>query len=346
MVFLLGRLGLSVKKQAVEELEAAGYSPYDYGVLTLVAEGECRRRGDRRRPRPRPRSARRAVRRPRGARPDRAQARPERPPAPLRPADSGRQTPALTAPFDRQADRGRVLRAARRRRARAAPRASCHGCALPRPALRCARRDARRHSFLRRSPAVSIHASGCSPRGFPDAGTGRRRTLGARRRARRHSTPSDRYRARRADRRCDRVDRRAERRPLRSASRPEGPDRVGLVVRRRRSRRPGGGRRGGRKRRRPRAGDVRVGGGLGSASRRRPYRSHRRLRDVGHARRLRRSADQYAARSEAALVYGRRRPWSAAHDRSARRWPPARCRRGRTSFAVSTTARSSGTSSG
>ncbi len=45
MVFLLGRLGMSVKKQAVEELEAAGYSPYDYGVLTLVAEGECRTQG-------------------------------------------------------------------------------------------------------------------------------------------------------------------------------------------------------------------------------------------------------------------------------------------------------------
>jgi len=45
MVFLLGRLGMTVKKQAVEELEAAGYSPYDYGVLTLVAEGECRTQG-------------------------------------------------------------------------------------------------------------------------------------------------------------------------------------------------------------------------------------------------------------------------------------------------------------
>ena len=45
MVFLLGRLGMTVKKQAIEELEAAGYSPYDYGVLTLVAEGECRTQG-------------------------------------------------------------------------------------------------------------------------------------------------------------------------------------------------------------------------------------------------------------------------------------------------------------
>jgi len=45
MVFLLGRLGMTVKKQAVEELEAAGYSPYDYGVLTLVAEGACRTQG-------------------------------------------------------------------------------------------------------------------------------------------------------------------------------------------------------------------------------------------------------------------------------------------------------------
>ena len=45
MVFLLGRLGLTVKKQAVEELEGAGYSAYDYGVLTLVAEGQCRTQG-------------------------------------------------------------------------------------------------------------------------------------------------------------------------------------------------------------------------------------------------------------------------------------------------------------
>jgi len=44
-VFLLGRLGITVKKQAIEELEAAGYSPYDYGVLALAAEGECRTQG-------------------------------------------------------------------------------------------------------------------------------------------------------------------------------------------------------------------------------------------------------------------------------------------------------------
>ena len=45
MVFLLGRLGMTAKKQAVEELEAAGYSAYDYGVLALVAEGVCRAQG-------------------------------------------------------------------------------------------------------------------------------------------------------------------------------------------------------------------------------------------------------------------------------------------------------------
>jgi DNA-binding MarR family transcriptional regulator len=45
MVFLLGRLGLTVKKRAMEELEAAGYSAYDYGVLALAAEGECRTQG-------------------------------------------------------------------------------------------------------------------------------------------------------------------------------------------------------------------------------------------------------------------------------------------------------------
>ena len=38
-VFLLGRLGWSVKKRAIEELEEAGFSLYDYSVLALLAEG-------------------------------------------------------------------------------------------------------------------------------------------------------------------------------------------------------------------------------------------------------------------------------------------------------------------
>jgi DNA-binding MarR family transcriptional regulator len=45
MVFLLGRLGLTVKKQAIEELESAGFSPYDYGVLALAADGACKTQG-------------------------------------------------------------------------------------------------------------------------------------------------------------------------------------------------------------------------------------------------------------------------------------------------------------
>jgi len=39
-VFLLGRLGFAIKKQAMEELEAAGFSMYDYSVLALLAENE------------------------------------------------------------------------------------------------------------------------------------------------------------------------------------------------------------------------------------------------------------------------------------------------------------------
>lgn len=39
-VFLLGRLGFALKKQAMEELEAAGFSMYDYSVLALLAENE------------------------------------------------------------------------------------------------------------------------------------------------------------------------------------------------------------------------------------------------------------------------------------------------------------------
>jgi DNA-binding MarR family transcriptional regulator len=37
-VFLLGRLGWTVKKQAMQELEEAGFSGYDYSVLALLAE--------------------------------------------------------------------------------------------------------------------------------------------------------------------------------------------------------------------------------------------------------------------------------------------------------------------
>ena len=37
-VFLLGRLGFGLKKQAAEELEAAGFSLYDYSVMALLAE--------------------------------------------------------------------------------------------------------------------------------------------------------------------------------------------------------------------------------------------------------------------------------------------------------------------
>ena len=40
-VFLLGRLGYELKRHAIEELEAAGFSFYDYSVLALVAEGAC-----------------------------------------------------------------------------------------------------------------------------------------------------------------------------------------------------------------------------------------------------------------------------------------------------------------
>ncbi|HZC30498.1 MAG TPA: MarR family winged helix-turn-helix transcriptional regulator, partial [Gaiellaceae bacterium] len=38
-VFLMGRIGITVKMEAVEEFEQAGFSPYDYGVLALLDEG-------------------------------------------------------------------------------------------------------------------------------------------------------------------------------------------------------------------------------------------------------------------------------------------------------------------
>jgi DNA-binding MarR family transcriptional regulator len=37
-VFLLGRLGWALKKQAIQELETAGFSLYDYSVLAILAE--------------------------------------------------------------------------------------------------------------------------------------------------------------------------------------------------------------------------------------------------------------------------------------------------------------------
>src|SRR6266496_279640 len=37
-VFLLGRLGWALKKQAIQELESEGFSLYDYSVLALLAE--------------------------------------------------------------------------------------------------------------------------------------------------------------------------------------------------------------------------------------------------------------------------------------------------------------------
>jgi DNA-binding MarR family transcriptional regulator len=39
--FLLGRLGTALKKQAIEEVEGAGFSLYDYSVMALLAEAPC-----------------------------------------------------------------------------------------------------------------------------------------------------------------------------------------------------------------------------------------------------------------------------------------------------------------
>jgi len=40
-VFLLGRLGYELKRRAADDLEAAGFSVYDYSVLALLSEGTC-----------------------------------------------------------------------------------------------------------------------------------------------------------------------------------------------------------------------------------------------------------------------------------------------------------------
>jgi DNA-binding MarR family transcriptional regulator len=39
VVFLLGRLGVTVKMEAIEEFERAGFSPWHYGVLAVLEEG-------------------------------------------------------------------------------------------------------------------------------------------------------------------------------------------------------------------------------------------------------------------------------------------------------------------
>jgi MarR family transcriptional regulator, lower aerobic nicotinate degradation pathway regulator len=40
-VFLLGRLGYGLKRHATEQVEAAGFSLYDYSVMALLADGKC-----------------------------------------------------------------------------------------------------------------------------------------------------------------------------------------------------------------------------------------------------------------------------------------------------------------
>jgi MarR family transcriptional regulator, lower aerobic nicotinate degradation pathway regulator len=40
-VFLLGRLGYGLKRHAAQEVEAAGFSLYDYSVMALLADGKC-----------------------------------------------------------------------------------------------------------------------------------------------------------------------------------------------------------------------------------------------------------------------------------------------------------------
>jgi DNA-binding MarR family transcriptional regulator len=43
--FLLGRLGVELKKRAIDEVEQAGFSLYDYSVMALLAEGACETQG-------------------------------------------------------------------------------------------------------------------------------------------------------------------------------------------------------------------------------------------------------------------------------------------------------------
>jgi DNA-binding MarR family transcriptional regulator len=40
-IFLLGRLGYGLKRHAAEQVEAAGFSLYDYSVMALLADGKC-----------------------------------------------------------------------------------------------------------------------------------------------------------------------------------------------------------------------------------------------------------------------------------------------------------------
>lgn len=40
-VLVLGKLGYAIKRQAIEELEAAGASLYDFSVLGVLAQGAC-----------------------------------------------------------------------------------------------------------------------------------------------------------------------------------------------------------------------------------------------------------------------------------------------------------------
>jgi len=39
--FLLGRMGFELKKRAIDDVEEAGFSLYDYSVMALLAEAPC-----------------------------------------------------------------------------------------------------------------------------------------------------------------------------------------------------------------------------------------------------------------------------------------------------------------
>ena len=116
--YLLARLGLAFKAQALASAEAVRLRALRLHRARDPRRGRPRDAGDdRRRARPRPEPARRAARLTRGARPGRAPARPPGPPPPRRQHHRQRPPRARAAARDRQQGRGRLLRAARRTRA-------------------------------------------------------------------------------------------------------------------------------------------------------------------------------------------------------------------------------------
>ena len=136
------------------EYERLGLNPYHHAILALLDEERSRDAGgDRRRARLRPRHARRAARRARGAGARRTQARPGRPPPAPRPDHDRRQAHARAS----SARCRSASRTSSSRRSTPSSASSCTRCCS------CSRSGTSRAALRRRSAASAAREDGPSP---------------------------------------------------------------------------------------------------------------------------------------------------------------------------------------